>query len=56
MTQAMLRQLAAYVSRHGKTGEYWGNRTQFWARHRNIELWIEKELKRLGDYPIRRGR
>lgn len=52
MTEAMLKQLAEYALMHEKTGAYWGNRDQFWTRHRKILLWIDAELKRIGVKPF----
>ena len=43
LTKAMKAQILAYVYRRGEDGFYWGNKEQFWDRHKKIIEWVKEQ-------------
>ena len=47
LTIAMINQLIGYAETIDNEGCYWGNRKQFWERHKKIMAWLnEKKAQR----------
>jgi len=44
LSKTMLAQIAAYAQDCEEAGWYYGNRAEFWKRHKAIKAWLKQEI------------